>query len=76
MAFASQLGGRGFDPRPGQTEDLKIGILVAASLNASIMRLVPGLVGPVSVYCDWVGYLSCATLVSQCGSTHLSLIHI
>ena len=26
------------------------------------MRLVPGLVGPVSVYCDWVGYSSCATL--------------
>ena len=39
-----------------------MGFLVAASLNASIMGLVPGLVGPVSGYCDWVGYSSCATL--------------
>ena len=48
-AFASQLGGRGFDPQPGQTEDLRMGTLLAASLNASIMRLVPGLVSSVSM---------------------------
>ena len=48
-------GRSGFDPRPGQTKDSNMGILEAASLNASIMRLVPGLVGPVLVYCDWVG---------------------
>ena len=62
-AFESQLLRPGFDPRLGQTEYFKLGTLVAASLNASIMRLVPRLVNPVSVCFDWVGDSSCATLV-------------
>ena len=65
-ASAQRSGGRGFKPRPGQTEDFKIGTLVATSLDASIMRLVPGQVGPVSVYCDWVGCTNIATLVHPC----------
>ena len=52
-AFASQLD---------QIKEFEMGTLVAALLNTSIVRLVPGLVGQVSVYCDWVGYLSRATL--------------
>ena len=59
-----------FEPLSGQTKDFKIGILVASSLNASIVRLVPGLVGLVSVYCDWVGFRVVLHSISQCGSTH------
>ena len=59
-----------YELRPSQTDDFKIGTLVATSLDVSIMRLVPGLVGPVSVYCDWVGYFSCVVLIPQCGPNH------
>ena len=47
-----------------------MGILVAASLSASIVRLVPGLVGPVLVYCDWVDIRVALLSISLCGSTH------
>ena len=63
---AQRSGGRGFKARPGQTEDFEIGTLVATSLDASIMRLVPGQVGTLSVYCDWVGGTNIATLVHSC----------
>ena len=53
-----------FDPRSGQTEDFKIGTLLATMLDDSIMRLVPGQVGPVSVYCDWVGCTNIATFAN------------
>ena len=63
-ASAWGLGGREFEsrPRPRQTKVLKMGTLAAVSLGVGIMRLVSGLVGPVSVYCDWVGHSSCARL--------------
>ena len=43
------------------TSDLKIGTPVAKLPGPGITGSALGLVGPVSLYCDWV--------LSQCGST-------
>ena len=49
------------------TSDLKIGTPVATLPGVIGSEL--GLVGPVSVYCDWVGRTFDLQLLSQCGST-------
>ena len=59
-ASASRAEDPGFDSSLGRifagtshTSDLKIGTPVAA-LAPGVIGSVPGLVGPVSVYCDWM----------------------
>ena len=47
------------------TGDLKIGIPVVPRVIGSAL----GLVGPVSVYSDWVRWKFDLQLLSQCGST-------
>ena len=53
-AFALGLVGREFESRPGRDKPvLKMDTLAAVSPGVTIMRLVSGLVGLVSVYYDW-----------------------
>ena len=55
------------------TSDLKIGTPVAALLGAWRYRSALGLVGPVSVYCDWVRWkVGSATSVSVWQHVNLS----
>ena len=42
-------------PGSSYTSDLKIGTQVVTLPGAWHYRVMLGLVGPVSVYCDWVG---------------------
>ena len=60
-ASASRAEDPGFESRlrrdfskSSHTSDLKIGTPVAALQAPGVIGLVLGLVGPVSVYCDWV----------------------
>ena len=60
-ASASRAEDPGFESRlrrdffgSSHTSDFKIGTLVAALPGAWRDRVSTGLVGPVSVYCDWV----------------------
>ena len=69
----SRAADPGFDSRlrhgdfsgPSHTSDLKIGTPVVTL--PGVEGSAPGLVGPVSLYCDWVRFN--VGSVNQCGST-------
>ena len=65
--FGSLPRGEGFS-RSSYNSDVKIGTPVA-TLAQGVVGSGLGLVGPVSVYCDWVRYTFDLQVLSQCGST-------
>ena len=60
----------GIFPGWSHTSDLKIGTPVATLQAPDVKGSVLGLVGLVSVYCDWVRWKFDLQLLSQCGSTY------